>query len=92
MRLCFTSCRWHPCDAQQVANHIFQSGFDLWVYAGTDWYVSNPTGPHVEHQEELMKCKATPLHTHDMSQFHVLKMVGSERRLCSRGRGGEEDG
>ena len=65
-----------PSDAQQVANHIFQSGFDLWVYAGTDWYVSNPTGPHVEHQEELMKCKATPLHTHDMSLFHVLKLVG----------------
>jgi len=59
-----------------VANHIFQSGFDLWVYAGTDWYVSNPIGPHVKHQEELMKCKATPLHTHDLSQFHVLKMVG----------------
>ncbi|HEY4932704.1 MAG TPA: HAD family hydrolase [Terriglobales bacterium] len=65
-----------PSDAQQVANHIFQSGFDLWVYAGTDWYVSNPIGPHVKHQEELMKCKATPLHTHDLSQFHVLKMVG----------------
>jgi Cof subfamily protein (haloacid dehalogenase superfamily) len=65
-----------PADAQQVANHIFQGGFDLWVYAGTEWYVSNPAGLHVEHQEELMKCKATPLHTHDMSQFHVLKMVG----------------
>jgi Cof subfamily protein (haloacid dehalogenase superfamily) len=63
-------------DAQQVANHIFQSGFDLWVYAGTDWYVSNPTGPHVKHQEELMKCKATLLQTHDLSLFHVLKMVG----------------
>ena len=65
-----------PTDAQQVANDIFKNGFDLWVYAGTDWYVSNPTGPHVEHQEELMKCKATPLHTHDMSPFHVLKLVG----------------
>ena len=65
-----------PADAQEVADHVFRSGFDLWVYAGTDWYVSNPTGPHVEHQEELMKCKATPLHTHDMSHFQVLKMVG----------------
>ena len=65
-----------PSDAQQVANHIFQSGFDLWVYAGTDWYVSNPKGPHVDHQEELMKCKATLLQTHDLSQLHVLKMVG----------------
>jgi len=63
-------------DAQRVANKIFRCGFDLWVYAGSEWYVSNPTGPHVEHQEELMKCKATPLLTHDMSQFHVLKLVG----------------
>lgn len=65
-----------PAGAQAVANHVFSNGFDLWVYAGTDWYVSNPNGPHVEHQEELMKCKATLLQTHDMAQFHVLKMVG----------------
>ena len=65
-----------PSDAQLVANYVFQSGFDLWVYAGRDWYVSNPTGPHVAHQEQLMNNKATPLLTHDMSQFHVLKMVG----------------
>ena len=63
-------------DAQAVGNHVFSNGFDLWVYTGSDWFVSNPTGPHVEHQEELMKGKATPLHTHDMSRFHVLKMVG----------------
>ena len=65
-----------PADAQAVANHIFQHGFDLWVWTETDWYVSNPTGPHVAHHEELMGGKATPLHTHDMSQFHVLKLVG----------------
>jgi|SRR6516162_6227389 len=63
-------------DAQTVANHIFRNGFDLWVYTCSDWYVSNPSGPHVEHQEELMQAKATPLNTHDMSHFHVLKMVG----------------
>lgn len=63
-------------DAQKVADHIRAKGLDLWVYTGTDWYVSNPTGPHVQHQEGLMNCKATPLQTYDMSQFHVLKMVG----------------
>jgi Cof subfamily protein (haloacid dehalogenase superfamily) len=63
-------------DAQTVADHIFRHGFDLWVYTGSDWYVSNPNGPHVEHQEELMQAKATPLNSHDMSRFLVLKMVG----------------
>lgn len=63
-------------DAQIVADHIFQNGFDLWVWTDTDWYVSNPTGVHVEHHEDLMGSKATPLPSHDMSQFVVLKLVG----------------
>ena len=71
-----TSCQWLHSDAQTVADHIRKSPLDLWVYAEMDWYVSNPAGPHVLHQEELMQCKATPLHTYDMSQFHVLKLVG----------------
>ena len=65
-----------PADAQAVADHICKSPLDLWVYTDSDWYVSNPSGPHVRHQEELMQGKATPLHTYDMSQFHVLKLVG----------------
>ena len=63
-------------DAQTVADHIRKSQLDLWVYTETDWYVSNPAGPHVEHQEKLMQGKAAPLLSYDMSQFHVLKLVG----------------
>ncbi len=63
-------------DTQAVADHICKSPLDLWVYTRASWYVSNPVGPHVLHQEELMQCKATPLQTYDMSQFHVLKLVG----------------
>ncbi len=63
-------------DAQTVADYIHKSPLDLWVYSDKDWYVSNPAGLHVEHQEELMQCKATPLLSYDMSQLHVLKMVG----------------
>ena len=65
-----------PTDAQKVADHLCQFGLDLWVYTGDHWYVSNPTGPHVEHQEGLMGCKASPLTTRDLSQFQVLKLVG----------------
>jgi Cof subfamily protein (haloacid dehalogenase superfamily) len=63
-------------DAQTVAGHIRKSGLDLWVYTDSDWYVSNPAGPHVKHQEELMQCKAAPLLSYDVSQFRVLKLVG----------------
>jgi Cof subfamily protein (haloacid dehalogenase superfamily) len=63
-------------DAQTVADRIVQSGFDLWVWTDTDWYVSNPTGPHVAHHEVQMGRKANPLTTHEMSQFRVLKLVG----------------
>jgi Cof subfamily protein (haloacid dehalogenase superfamily) len=66
----------NPSDAQTVADHICKSPLDLWVYAGMDWYVSDPAGPHVRHQEILMGRQATRLYTYDMSQFHVLKLVG----------------
>jgi Cof subfamily protein (haloacid dehalogenase superfamily) len=62
--------------AQAVADYLRQSPLDLWVYTDTDWYVSNPAGPHVEHQEELMQCKASPLLSYDMSKVNALKMVG----------------
>ena len=65
-----------PPDAQKVADYIYQYGLDLWVYTGDNWYVSNPAGPHVQHQEGLMQSKATPLTTRDMSLFQVLKLVG----------------
>jgi Cof subfamily protein (haloacid dehalogenase superfamily) len=65
-----------PADAQAVADQIVQSGFDLWVWTDTDWYVSNPNGPHVEHHESQMGSKATPLPSHDLSRFRVLKLVG----------------
>jgi hydroxymethylpyrimidine pyrophosphatase-like HAD family hydrolase len=66
----------NPSDAQTVADHICNSPLELWVYAGMDWYVSNPACAHVQHQEELMQRKATLLPTYDMSQFHILKLVG----------------
>ena len=65
-----------PSDAQAVADQIIQGGFDLWVWTDADWYVSNPTGPHVDHHEAQMGRKATPLPSRDMSRFRVLKLVG----------------
>jgi Cof subfamily protein (haloacid dehalogenase superfamily) len=65
-----------PRDAQQVADFIAQRGFDLWVWTDSDWFVSNPSGPHVARHEAQMGSKATPLATRDMSQFRVLKLVG----------------
>jgi Cof subfamily protein (haloacid dehalogenase superfamily) len=65
-----------PSDAQAVADQIIQGGFDLWVWTDTDWYVSNPTGPHLEQHETQMGRKATLLPSHDMSQFQALKLVG----------------
>lgn len=66
----------NPVDAQTVADRICKSPLDLWVYTEMDWYVSDPAGPHVQHQEELMQRQATPLYSCDMSQFNVLKLVG----------------
>ena len=65
-----------PADAQSVADLIDKQGFDLWVWTDSDWFVSNPKGPHVARHESQMGRKATPLATRDMSQFRVLKLVG----------------
>ena len=65
-----------PTDAQAVADYIVQRKFDLWVWTDNDWFVSNPNGPHVARHERQMGRKATPLTTHDMSRFEVLKLVG----------------
>jgi Cof subfamily protein (haloacid dehalogenase superfamily) len=65
-----------PADVQRVADDIFGHNFDLWVWTDTDWYVSNPSGPHVSNHEQQMGRKATPLTTRDLSKFDVLKLVG----------------
>jgi Cof subfamily protein (haloacid dehalogenase superfamily) len=63
-------------DAQTVADNIRKLGLDLWLFTATEWYVSNPTGARVQHHEGLWGGKATPLENYDMSQYHVLKLVG----------------
>lgn len=68
--------RMSPADAQPVADFIVRHGFDLWVWTDTEWYVSNPTGPHVARHELQMGRQATPLPTQNVSQFNVLKLVG----------------
>ena len=65
-----------PAEAKSVADFIVGHGFGLWVWTDNDWYVSNPTGPHVAHHEEQMGRKATPLPTQNVAQFRVLKLVG----------------
>lgn len=65
-----------PADAQSIADFIYRQGFDLWVWTDSDWFVSNPDGPHVARHESQMGRKATPLTTRDMSKFRVLKLVG----------------
>ena len=65
-----------PADAQKVAEWITAHGFDLWVWTDNDWFVSTPTGPHLEHHQQEMGRKATLLTTKDITQFTVLKLVG----------------
>jgi len=65
-----------PSDAQLVAKRILSDGFDLWVWTDKEWYVTNPTGPHVGHHEDLMGSRAHVLPTRDLATFDVLKLVG----------------
>jgi len=77
-------------DAQIVSDWIVRSGFDLWVWTDKNWFVSNPTGTHVAHHEELMGSEAEALPTRDMSRFCVLKLVGVSEDHAALARAEQE--
>jgi hypothetical protein len=41
--------------AHESVTHMTTAGLDVWVYAGSDWYVRNPDGPYVAHEAEVTR-------------------------------------
>ncbi|GAB0113873.1 Cof-type HAD-IIB family hydrolase [Acidisoma sp. C75] len=43
-----------PEEAARLAvSHMSAAGLDVWVYAGSGWYVRSPNGPYVAHEAEV---------------------------------------
>ncbi len=63
-------------DVRSVAAAVRAHELDLWIYSGNDWHVSNPLGPHVAHQEWLLKLRPIVLTHIGPLEKAVTKMVG----------------
>jgi hydroxymethylpyrimidine pyrophosphatase-like HAD family hydrolase len=49
-----------PPEAARCAHDIIRSsGLDVWVYSGNDWYVRNPSAPHVARKQWTVKFAPT---------------------------------
>ena len=49
-----------PADvARQAFDLLFERGLDVWVYAGTDWFITRPDAPHVAREAWTVKFDAT---------------------------------
>jgi Cof subfamily protein (haloacid dehalogenase superfamily) len=55
-------------DVSLVANTILQNGLDLWLFKGSEWFVSRLNGPHVEGHVKLLN--------------HPPRYIGPEYTLC----------
>jgi Cof subfamily protein (haloacid dehalogenase superfamily) len=60
-----------------------------WVYQGTDWFVLDPKGPHVEHEAIVCEFDPTVLKNFDGVRGDVVKIVGvsdDETKMASAAR------
>ncbi|MGH2852953.1 MAG: Cof-type HAD-IIB family hydrolase [Solirubrobacteraceae bacterium] len=48
----------------------------VWVYRGAEWYVRDPSGPHVEHEASTVQFAPTPIDSYDGLGEGVAKIVG----------------
>ena len=59
-----------------VADHMASFHLDVWVYRGTEWYVPDPKGPHVDREAWTVKFEPKVMHGLDGLTDGVVKLVG----------------
>jgi Cof subfamily protein (haloacid dehalogenase superfamily) len=59
-----------------VADLMGTFGLDVWVYRGTDWYVPDPKGPHVDREAWTVKFPPKVMDGLDGLTDGVVKLVG----------------
>ena len=64
-------------EAARRANDIIRSsGLDVWVYSGNDWYVRNPSAPHVAREQWTVKFAPTVVEDFEKPLESAVKIVG----------------
>lgn len=76
-----------PADAAATAiAHMTEAGLDVWVFAGSGWYVKGGNGPYVAHEAEVTRNTFTVVD--DFSPFlaSTNKIMSSSRNFDLVGR------
>jgi hypothetical protein len=59
-----------------VVDVIRRLGLDAWIYRGTEWYVTDPDGPHVDREAATVQFGPDVVKTFDGLSDRVAKVVG----------------
>ncbi len=59
-----------------VADLMSSFHLDVWLYRGTEWYVPDPKGPHVDREAWTVKFEPKVMHGFDGLTDGVVKLVG----------------
>ena len=62
--------------ARAAIDILREDKLDVWVYAGSEWYVTSPHRPHVAREEWTVKFPPTIVSTYDGLLDRVVKIVG----------------
>ena len=66
-----------PADvAPAVMDVIRAHGLYVWMYRGTEWYVTDPHAPHAEHEASTVQFQPTVVPTYDALVDGAVKIVG----------------
>src|SRR5580765_5782326 len=61
---------------EPVMETMRKHGLDIWIYRGTDWFVRDRHGPHVDREEWTVKFPPTVVATFEGLTNDVAKLVG----------------
>ncbi|MGH8913313.1 MAG: Cof-type HAD-IIB family hydrolase [Acidimicrobiia bacterium] len=59
-----------------IASLMSECGLDVWMYSGSDWYVLDGRGPHVDREAGTVGFAPTVVDSYDDITNSVVKMVG----------------
>jgi Cof subfamily protein (haloacid dehalogenase superfamily) len=65
-----------PDAAKRASEVIVGSGLDVWVYSGNDWFVRDPSAPHVAREQWTVKFAPTVLQNLERPLTGAVKIVG----------------
>jgi Cof subfamily protein (haloacid dehalogenase superfamily) len=60
-----------------VVDAMRAGGLYVWIYRGTEWYVTDPHAPHAEHEASTVLFSPTVIPTYDGLLDRVVKVVGA---------------